>query len=660
MLQEVVTGFAVWTLLAHATVLFAGSLDILLSAASLALVLRFLLVLRPPRGAHPERDPAASVSPCAAVPRAAPPRGLRIAVAASACGLAATYALTRELQLVWLGSVVVLAVAAAWELSRSGASGSTVRGWLGARPTSRERACLWGLAAVCALVPLFLDRPDVDDAFYLSMAVAAADHPGAVLLAHDTVHGLAAVPFAPSFYKLGSFELLVAAFARISPLRVLDVAHVVVPFVGGALVALAHARLLRLWVPGRWLWATAVTMCLLLGMGDTHQSYGNFAFVRLHQGKGLLLAVGMPLLLAFSLEFAARPTRRRWALLAAAQVAALGLSSTALWLAPASVGMAIASATRPTIRGLRTLALGVASSAYVLGCGLAIHGQAVAQFETLGPAVTNLADASLALSLVLGTGAAAPLWLAVLVGSWSLARSPVHRALASLYALGFLLVFWNPYTSSFVAAQVAGYPTYWRVFWLLPLPALAGAALSWPLESVRARIPAIAAVVAGVIGLAVWAPTQPVWSSANGTRVAWPGWKAPEDEMRAARLVVAHASPDDTVLAPFSVSPWIDTLHRHPRPLVVRRGYLALLHGHVSDADLQLRVELAALVSGRILGRYAIAPTLARGIERFDLVVVCLTEQAAGGPGIRDVLRQASFEPAEKIPGYEIWARPER
>ena len=658
-LHLIVAGFAGWTVLVNLSVLGGGTLDILLSAAAIALLARWVLGRHLPLRESPVQDPPGAGSAQVAAAAAEPPRWLRIAVGSSALVLAVGFAATRELEPFWFGAVATLAVACGWELLWGRAERSTAPGEVLAHPSPREQAALWVLAATCAAITLILHRPDIDDAYYLSMAVAAADHPGTTLLAADPVHGVPNVPFSV-FYKVHSIEILAAALARISPLRVLDAAHMAIPFAGGALVALAHARLLRLLVPGRWLWTTVAAVVLLLCLGDTLESYGNFAFVRLHQGKGIPLAAGIPLLVAFSIEFAARPTLRRWVRLFIAQVAALGLSSTALWLAPVTVTLAVASASGPTLRGLGTVLLGAASSAYLLGWAIGIRGAALAAFENIAPDLTSVERAASTLSQVLGTGAVAPLLLGVLVGGWSLATSRAHRSLASLYVLGFLLLAWNPYTANLVAAEIAGDPTYWRVFWLLPIAALVAAVLTRALEAIRPRAIGAALTCILLIALGLWAPAHHTWDEANHTRVDLPGWKAPVAEMRAAQLVTSHARPGSSVLVPLSVSPWLPTLHHHPNPLIVRWFYISLLQGYVDDAELFRRWKLSLLVSEDQGRRVDAGRNLAWGIEHFSLEVVCLAHPAAQQRGIRSALSQASFVRVGVVPGYEVWTRRDR
>ena len=45
---------------------------------------------------------------------------------------------------------------------------------------------LWSIAAACGVVALVAHRPDIDDAFYLNLAAAAADAPTRALMSGDT------------------------------------------------------------------------------------------------------------------------------------------------------------------------------------------------------------------------------------------------------------------------------------------------------------------------------------------------------------------------------------------------------------------------------------------------------------------------------------------
>jgi len=69
-------------------------------------------------------------------------------------------------------------------------------------------------------------------------------------------------------------------------------------------------------------------------MGEQHRSFGNFAFNRIFQAKAVLLAVGLPLFGALTIDFFQSPDKRNWLYLFSASVATAGLSNSAAVLIP--------------------------------------------------------------------------------------------------------------------------------------------------------------------------------------------------------------------------------------------------------------------------------------------------------------------------------------
>ena len=67
---------------------------------------------------------------------------------------------------------------------------------------------LWVVAAAGVILMLISHRPDADDAFYVNVAVAAADVPGRALLSADTMHGIPGLPLYLPVYRVHSYELL--------------------------------------------------------------------------------------------------------------------------------------------------------------------------------------------------------------------------------------------------------------------------------------------------------------------------------------------------------------------------------------------------------------------------------------------------------------------
>jgi hypothetical protein len=401
-------------------------------------------------------------------------------------------------------------------------------------------------------------------------------------------------------------------------------------------------------------------VALLLCIGDTHRSYGNFAFVRLQQGKAILLSVMLPLVAATALEFALDPGWKRFLRLAGAQIAALGMSATALWAAPITAGLAVASATDLRRLPIRNLLWGLLASAYVLALALALREETVGLFRSAGDRWQERANATGAMQLVLGDGAGGYVFLFALIGSWGLATSDLLRRFCIVFALGFLLLFWNPFADAWVAAWVTGKPTYWRVFWLAPLPMLLALALTAPLDLLPNRRLRWAAFLLPAIAVLFWAPGSATWARENDVRFGWLQWKLPPWAGGVASTVVRYTQPGDFVLAPTKVALWIPALHAHPTPLVVRDPYLNALQmgGWIPHEEWKRRRALVGLVSGS--GRLPNGEALLEeAIAGYPLAAVCLSRRARRWPELQQALQRSPLQRVAQGPRYEVWARPQ-
>lgn len=349
--------------------------------------------------------------------------------------------------------------------------------------------------------------------------------------------------------------------------------HWVSAGLAAALAILALARLARWLTPGQWLWTVAGTLCVLVAVGDEHRWYGNFAFVRMWQGKGIFLFVFLPLIHAYAIELALRPSRAGWLRLFAAQVAALGCTSSALWAGPASALVAAAAMLRPDRRALAVLGMVLLSSAYVVGAGVAMR-QVLADTDTgwvtqLAPEVEREArerkvlardapgaDLEIAFSLVLGRSHVRTAALVGLLAAWALCPPGLARRYAVVVPLGVGFVLLDPYMSRLVSANVTG-PSYWRALWILPVPLLLGLVLTAPLRV--GRLPGPVRRAGAVLACAAFAWAVPATgglSRDNGVEFAWPRLKVPEETYRWAALLTARAGPGAVVVAPGEVGAW--------------------------------------------------------------------------------------------------------
>lgn len=560
--------------------------------------------------------------------------------------------------LVWWGAVLFL----------SGALVVLARRDRGVDPPPRrgaERAVL-ALALCAALLPLLAHRPSPDDAYYLNVAVAAVDHPREPLLRHDTLHGIAGLPPMYSVYKLHSFELLGASLAWLSGVEVVRVFHTLLPPLSALLLVLAQARLLRLLAPAVWPWATLALVLVLVLEGASPQSFGSFSFARIQQGKAVFLGVSVPLLIAYGAAYARRPGAASWTLLCAAQIGAVGLTSTALWAGPVVAVLAVLGATRATRRGALALALGALASWYPVALGLAFRESARAegafdaqesgvQLVLLSAERIHRGDELVlaASKTVLGEGAWAWLAAGALLSGWAFCGGPTARRVALVLPLGLLLTLANPYLALRVAEHVTGGSTYWRVLWVVPVPALVALALAWPAGH-GGRPPVGYLLSAAVTALVLWLGTG-LAGVKRGVHWAPFALKTSRSAYPHAAALARGVPPGTCVLAARDVAIWVPTFHDHPFPLVVRQNYIAILSSRLEPREVNDRLQLWGFVSGlpQTLG----AVMLRAAIPKFDVRGVAFTVAGSDRGQLRDVLRDEGFRPVLVDARHETWVR---
>jgi len=681
-------GFAAWTLATHAVVALEGSLHDLFAvvAALAALGLGAALYRRrrrarssvasertrvgrgPPVGAgHVDRAPDEAERPTGAGPARSlrePRFGSWLRALLALAGGTGLFAWRGDpVALWWVGLLVLAAAAALFVLATAPRAEPPAGG------AARE-AGLFALALVGAALALVAHRYDHDDAFYVNVAAAMADAPEAALLRDDTLHGVPGLPIQHPAYRLHGFEVLAGAVAFATGVPAIAVFHFGLAALGAFLIPLAQARLFRLLTPRTWLWTVAALLLVLVAAGDAHRWYGNFAFVRMWQGKAFLLGVFLPLVQAHALEFGLSPSWRGWLRLFAAQVAALGASSTALWAAPAVAGIALACAVVPGWRGLRILTVGALASVYLVGAGLALRHSLEAESqaraarrtaelaeqaertarETHAPGV-RLAES---FTLVLGNGRLRTAAVVACALAWAVVGPGLAVRFAILAPLLSALLL-EPHASRWLAEHVIG-PYSWRALWVVPVPALLALVVTAPLQlEGRWRRMGRATCLALAAALALVVPERSSLARDNGVRLGWPGLKVPLAEYRLAELLSRSVPPGSHVVAPLGVSRWIPVFPQRAYPLVVRDHYLHTYRPQLGEEDIALRF-VASLVAGGKQPRADAYPLFAQALERYAVKGVLLYASPDVERG-RRILSRAGFQRVHQERETEVWVR---
>jgi hypothetical protein len=647
--------FALWTLCSHAVVWAGGTLSALTAVFALALLAALgLWAFWPwPPGPSPDVPPP--------TPRS---RALWIVQGVGgALGLAAALAFHffGNVRALWAAALLLLSAALLVFVLREPPA---------VEPARRSRALelgLWLLGLACAGVALVVHRPDLDDAFYVNLAVAAVDFPDRALLSGDTLHGAADLPLLLPVYRLHSYELWNGMLAWLSGREALEVFHFASAALAGLLVPLALARALRWLAPREWLWATLAVCFVLLAAGETHRWYGNFAFVRMWQGKAVYLFVFLPLIYAYALEFAVRRTPGAWLRLAAAQVAALGCSSSALWGAPAAALATLCCGVRPSRAGLRTFALGALSCAYVLAAGAAAKETMESSGHTPSPAKLEErypgARLEEALAVTLGKERLLAFGVAAWLAGWAFCRRDLGQRFAVVVPLAVTAVLLNPLIGSWVVGNVTS-SSYWRVMWVMPLPILMAFLLIAPLRLAQGRRSAWLASGATVALGAAFALLVPAYSALSERnvgstgiplRVQKPSLKVGEAALRWARLLNDSVPPGSAVLAPDYISVWVPTLHDPARPIEVRPSYLRMHRDALGTDDIELRHWMTLYTYGEA-DYPGVAADFRRALDRYDIQAVVLRRSPRLAEA-REILRRAGFHSGPRDLIHEIWLR---
>jgi len=642
--------FAAWTLVCQMTVAAGGSSWILAAAGSVAAVAAAVVWVG--------RTPTARVADRRQV-EMADTRILQQPV--STCSTLSSSRWFPRTILVVVAAALALATAVLVEVNPPWAFAPAVAGLAlgligGGRMTIPDLPMNSGrrITVLCVVVAItstaVLNRSDADDGFYLGLANAVVDRPTDPLLKYDPLHGVPGLELPSRHHRLRTFEAMIGTIALLTGLAPIVVAHVVLPLLAAVGLVLAHRRLLRNLVPDRWPWALLATMVMLLTIGDAHAWHGNFGLVRLHQGKGVLVSVLVPFAIAAAVEYCRRPTWRRWVLLAAVQVAALGFNPTAIWLFPLVVACSLVAAGSLDRDGWYIVVTGGLSSSYLLVVGLTLRAGLAPRFEN---SIASLDSADLvawAAGYVLGTAALPTVMAFVSVVAWAtVPPGPGRRVLAAL-PLAMAVIF-NPWLAHSFARLATGSQIFWRVLWLVPATALLGIVATSPL-ALRC-LPILVRVVgalAVVVACAVAVPSTQLSASSNGVRRAPFALRIPVPEGEVGRTVARLSPAGAVVLVPLSIGSWVTVWPHHPFPLAVRLAYL----NFGGDQEEQRRAFMARWVSG-IASAVTDGDRFLEGLDLYRPAIVCLS---TNHPAHQWWVEQASarrYVLELTIAEYELW-----
>lgn len=534
---------------------------------------------------------------------------------------------------------------------------------------------LLGLGVVAAVFVVGVNRPDLDEAFYLAMATSLQRFSDMPILSFDVLHGDPAVPLQLLVYRAHTLELLSGVLGHWTGLWPIYFMHLFFPVLFALLLPLALTRLTQVAVPRRALVLTTLVLALLVLDGGTHRSFGNFSLVRFFQGKSVFVSLMVPLTLAYGVRFGRAPSHKRWALLMAAQVAAVGLTSTAIPLVPGIALIGVIAGV-PTGGGLRCVAArlakrsatGLASSAYIFGVAIVLYvgmqGEsathklkaATAAISAQGVDVVSSINSAWGVAQgVLGPLPMGGLYLAGLVLAVVVGRG-VGARIALLCGAWLWLVALNPLFEHVMRGHVLGASTYWRAMWWVPFPFLAAFSFLslwnalerlFPKHAGGRLLGAVAVLVWGAL-LAQWSPTY-TFEGSNRASFSTEGLKVTEQFRVAAQAARALPKRGGVVAVHGSIGGYLPAMPERAFPLFVKGNYLRAAH--------RAQRERLHLCVSRPRNRRCTLKTVSRDLSQLQVEVAVISDRASKNlPAVRALVMEG-FSVHSRIAGQAIWAR---
>ncbi|MDE0931085.1 MAG: DUF6077 domain-containing protein [Halioglobus sp.] len=518
-----------------------------------------------------------------------------------------------------------------------------------------------GVAVLIALgvaVVAITHRPDQDDSQYLNFVVTAMDFLFEPLFSHSGLWQDPKVPLESPIYRFHTYELLVAALSDAFGVDHKVLYYLILAPIFGGIAVVVHWRLAQYLIPQYAISALLAWFVLMIALGDSHREFGNFAFVRLYQGKGLLVTIALPLCLLLGLRFSELPDGRRALALGMAIIASAGLSSSALATVPFVVAATLCGgllgASRVAVT--RIIAGGLASGLFLCAIGLSLVASIKSGYEVHG---VSLFGSGPSLSIVLGEGILGALILVLFPIAPLFVAGVRRRRLYAMTTLIFVGVVLNPWSGDFLAKNLDK-ALEWRLFWSVPFAISASISMVGLAALLAGKVRWLKRYAVLLIMLAAVLMLSRQWSVSPDNRVviAFPRIKVEPAPHALAEEIVRRAPLRSTIYAPTWIAEWIPTFRVHPYPLIVRPHYFDFgkIRDYFGNSELDRRRRVIAFLQGEDKDFSTVAFFQSQlAIDRPTFVVYDSRVERA--PAIEEVLFAAGYVD-EKRDIYRLWHLP--
>jgi len=575
-----------------------------------------------------------------------------------ASAIVAIYVFSQQYLLFWLAALGFLSVHYFQRLNPQNATTQTIQRSI----HFPELVSVLLLCLLAAVVVAVINGPTADDAFYLSVPASLLEKPLAPMLQGDTMRlNPATLPLLLPIYRWTGIEIFWGVCAQLTQLSPIFVAHIFLPPLFAGLSLLSWALLLRVLLEKNYVLALFILFSTLFISGDLIKSQAVFFFY-MQLGKAVLICLCVPLIYFYAWSFAMRGRLSNWLILAASQILALGMSSSALFIAPLASGLALAGCWQPNRLKTYRLLAGFAASFYLIFVAFTLRSQVDRDLIELFPTV----DISQSIALIMGEN-----WgllfvqLLAFLAAWLFVPTILQQQQLLSITLGFLLIPINPFLVRWIANHITGGVTYWRIFWAVPTFILVAIFLSEIvnrfLSLIHSKTQAIWQFFLAMLLLLMLRP-QTIWHQPELEFTIHPlQYRVPVVEYAAAEILNQLAPPQTTVLAPEAIATWIPTLPGQSYTAYTRYLYMIWFKKDLTDVEFAVRETLFYYISG--MNRTDNAnQVFADALNKLCISAVAFPQQIPWKTEIEATLKNAQFTPFVHSHGavdhrYAIWVR---
>lgn len=567
------------------------------------------------------------------------------------------------------------------------------------------------LVVMLFIVVLYTGKPCTDDAHYIRTSVDMVDHPDKAVLLYDALGLFKNAPLFITVYKAHAIESFCAQVSVLTGIPVIYIFHYLLPVLGIFISAMVYLMLFRKILPGKFILASIISFVLMYVV--SLQVFSMNVFTKIHEGKGVLLAAVIPFIILYGLKSSGEHKSRNWFLLGIGQVCAIGMNSTALWLAPvvANLSVIAGSIGQSKKQMLLNVLFGVLSSLYVVAFGLYL----AINFDMPPFYLTRNIDAisllQLSLNRLFDDGIIFYLSVFIILFSWLFAPNRISRAITIIFPAFLVLIFFNPLFIDFIANNIVSERVYWRVAWIIPLQVflgVIGSSFLFRPQKQWAKYFKLVFVLMLFFTFVFNLPgNKKIASFQNIFKDRIPSLKVAEGYYTSEKINKL-LTEKDVLLSPEEISIWISTLHKHPQTLIYRfmvgkrimSNYLEILYqkkpedlkkfsnwaswyvpsnyhypisSDMSDKIKKLRKEtgieeleifldyeyklaMKVYLSGKLSGT-DIHEHFTKGLDHYKVTAVCLPVEMNQVTNIKGVLKSSGFKMISQIDEYELWKR---